>query len=225
MRLSDVMEDYLKAIYHLQADSEERIRTKDIAGELDVTSPSVTSMLDKLEDQGLVEREKYQGVRLTETGETIALEVIRHHRLLETFLTEQLDYNWSEVHEEADRLEHHISEDFVERIAATLGYPDIDPHGDPIPNVDLEAPDHPQAKAISDCDEGERVVVERVSDRDPEVLEYLANRGLEPGTEVHIEEIAPFGMITVRPANAPETISLPELVARYVWVTTASPAT
>lgn len=224
MRLSDVMEDYLKAIYQLQEDSDDRIRTTDIASELDVTSPSVTSMLDKLEREGLIDHEKYHGVRLTEKGETIALEVIRHHRLLETFLSEHLDYNWSEVHDEADRLEHHISEDFVERVAAALGHPDIDPHGDPIPNVDLEAPDQEGVRSISEFSAGDTVIIERVSDRDPEVLEYLAARGIEPGTQVTIDEVAPFGMITVQTTETDEPVSLPEDVARHVRVLAAAEA-
>jgi Mn-dependent DtxR family transcriptional regulator len=140
MMLSDVMEDYLKTIYYLQGDGEERIRTSDIASHLDVTSPTVTSMLEKLEDRGLVDREKYKGVRLTDEGETVALEVLRHHRLLEAYLTEHLDYDWSEVHDEADRLEHHISEKFERRLADLLGDPEVDPHGDPIPNEELDPP-------------------------------------------------------------------------------------
>ena len=218
MRLSDSMEDYLKAIYHLQYGSDERVRTADIAEELGVTSPTVTSMLDKLAERGLIDRKKYHGVRLTEKGETVALEVVRHHRLLETFLTEQLDYSWSEVHEEADRLEHHISEEFVERIATVLNHPEIDPHGDPIPNVDLEAPVERDADANSEREEGDVVVVERVSDRDPEVLEYLSDRGLEPGSKLTILEVAPFGMITARAHDGEESVSLPERIAREVHV-------
>ena len=218
MRLSDSMEDYLKAIYHLQYDSDERVRTADIAEELGVTSPTVTSMLDKLAERELIDRKKYHGVRLTEKGERVALEVVRHHRLLETFLTEQLDYSWADVHEEADRLEHHISEEFVERIATVLNHPEIDPHGDPIPNVDLEAPAERDADAISECEAGDVVVVERVSDRDAEVLEYLSDRGLEPGSKLTILEVAPFGMITVRSHDGEESVSLPERIARDVHV-------
>src|SRR6056297_4177740 len=136
--LSDVMEDYLKAIYTLQEGSEDPVATSDIADELDVTPPTVTSMVEKLEDRGLVEREKYKGVELTPEGETVALEVIRHHRLLEAYLTEHLDYSWSEVHDEADALEHHISEEFERRVAEALDDPEVDPHGDPIPGVDLD---------------------------------------------------------------------------------------
>jgi len=133
--LSDVMEDYLKTIYSLQQDSDDPIATSAIAEYLDVTSPTVTSMIEKLEDRGLVEREKYKGVELTDEGETVALEVLRHHRLLEAYLTEHLDYSWSEVHEEADALEHHISEEFERRVAEVLGDPEVDPHGDPIPSA------------------------------------------------------------------------------------------
>ncbi len=225
MRLSDSMEDYLKGIYHLQYGSDDRVRTAEIAEELDVTPPTVTSMLDKLEDRGLVDREKYKGVRLTEKGETVALEVIRHHRLLETFLTEHLDYDWAEVHEEADRLEHHISEEFVDRIATVLNHPEIDPHGDPIPGVDLEAPATSDADAVSSCEAGDVVVVERVSDRDPEVLEYLAERGIEPGSELEIVEVAPFGMITARTAGSDAPVSLPERIARDVHVSEHAEAT
>ncbi len=218
MRLSDVMEDYLKAIFHLQHKSDDRIRTTDIAAELDVTPPTVTSMLDKLEERNLIDRKKYYGVRLTESGETVALEVIRHHRLLETFLTERLDYDWSEVHEEADRLEHHISEDFVERIEAALGHPEIDPHGDPIPGVDLETPTARDTRAISEFAEEDVIIVERISDRDSTVLEYLADRGIAPGSVLTIVEVAPFGMITVRTHDTDETVALPENVARHVRV-------
>src|SRR6056297_1761018 len=157
--LSDVMEDYLKAIYTLQEGSEDPVATSDIADELDVTPPTVTSMVEKLEERGLVEREKYKGVELTTEGETVALEVLRHHRLLETYLTEHLDYSWSEVHEEADALEHHISEEFEERVADVLGDPEVDPHGDPIPSADLTPPGDDDTTPLSEYAEGESVVV------------------------------------------------------------------
>src|SRR6056297_1066903 len=123
--LSDVMEDYLKAIYILQELDDPPVSTSEIAEYLDVTPPTVTSMVEKLDDRGLVEREKYTGVELTEEGVTVALEVLRHHRLLEAYLTEHLDYDWSEVHDEADRLEHHISEKFERRLADLLDDPDV----------------------------------------------------------------------------------------------------
>lgn len=211
------MEDYLKAIYHLQAASDDRVRTSAIAERLDVTAPTVTSMLEKLDDRSLVDRVKYGGVRLTPEGEQVALEVIRHHRLLEAYLTEHLDYSWSEVHEEADRLEHHISEAFEDRVAAALGNPDTDPHGDPIPTPDLEPPQRGGDDSLAECDEGDSVVVTRVSDHDPTVLEYLSDRGVSPHTRLDIDEIAPFGMVTVHVEDG-NAISLPERIARDVRV-------
>ncbi len=216
--LSDVMEDYLKTIYQLQRTTDDRIKTSAIAEELDVTSPTVTSMIGKLEDRGLVDREKYRGVTLTDEGETVALEVIRHHRLLEAYLTEHLDYDWSEVHEEADRLEHHISENFEARVADVLGEPEVDPHGSPIPGADLEPPERSSGESITEFDEGETVVVEEVADQDSEMLSYLADHGVEPGVELELVEIAPFGMVTVRSSIHEEPVSLPEPVAHQVRV-------
>ncbi|ELY45389.1 metal-dependent transcriptional regulator [Natronorubrum tibetense] len=218
MMLSDVMEDYLKAIYQLQRETDERIKTSAIAEELDVTSPTVTSMLDKLEERGFVDREKYRGVTLTDEGETVALEVVRHHRLLEAYLTEHLDYDWAEVHEEADRLEHHISEDFEARVADALGQPTVDPHGSPIPSADLEPPERPDGKSVTEFEEGDVVVVEEVADRDADVLSYLADHGVEPGVELEIVEVAPFGMITARSSEHDESVSLPDAVAHHVRV-------
>ncbi|WP_224269832.1 metal-dependent transcriptional regulator [Haloprofundus salinisoli] len=213
--LSDVMEDYLKAIYTLQTEHGPPVSTSAIAEYLDKTAPTVTSMLGKLEERGLVEREKYKGVELSDEGQTVALEVLRHHRLLEAYLTEHLDYSWSEVHDEADALEHHISEAFERRVAAALDNPEFDPHGDPIPNVDLD-PVEDDTTRLSEYGEGDRVVVARVSDRDEEELEYLAEAGLTPGTEVEIVDVAPFGMVTVLVDSHEQ--SLPESVARSIRV-------
>lgn len=218
------MEDYLKAIYHFQTETGERVRTSEIADALDVTAPTVTSMLDKLEERGLIERKKYKGVSLTPDGEGVAIEVIRNHRLLEAYLTEHLDYSWVEVHEEADRLEHHVSDKFVARITAALDDPETDPHGDPIPNSKLELSDKGPGAALSEFKEDAFVVVERVSDRDSEVLEYLAAHGIEPRTELTIREIAPFGMITVEPRDGDQPVSLPQHIAQYVRVASVEPA-
>ncbi|WP_254530583.1 metal-dependent transcriptional regulator [Natrinema gelatinilyticum] len=218
MMLSDVMEDYLKAIYQLQRETTDRIKTSEIADELGVTSPTVTSMLDKLEERELVDREKYRGVTLTDEGETVALEIVRHHRLLEAYLTEHLDYDWSEVHAEADRLEHHISEEFEERVADALSEPTVDPHGSPIPSADLEPPERPEGESITEFDEGTTVTVAEVADHDPAVLSYLADHGVEPGVELEILEIAPFGMVTARSNEVNEPVSLPESVAHHVRV-------
>jgi len=217
--LSDVMEDYLKAIYVLQSERGPPVSTSAIAEYVDKTPPSVTDMLGKLEDRGLVEREPYQGAELTAEGEAIALEVVRHHRLLEAFLADRLDYDWSDVHDEADALEHHISEEFERRVAEALGDPVVDPHGDPIPGADLEPVDEGSGPRLSDHVEGERLVVARVSDRDEEELEYLADAGIIPGTELEIVDIAPFGMVTVATETGEQ--SLPAEVARSIRVETA----
>ena len=218
--LSAAMEDYIKAIYQLQAEGcDERIRTSAIADHLDVTAPTVTSMIEKLADRDLVEREKYRGVRLTEDGERVALEIIRHHRLLEAYLTEHLDYGWDEVHEEADRLEHHISENFEDRLADALQDPDVDPHGAPIPGADLEPPEWESGDPLTEYGIGDRVEVREVDDGDPTVLEYLSERGIDPGTVIEIEEIAPFGMVTVTPSTAEGPVALPKEIAREIRVT------
>jgi DtxR family Mn-dependent transcriptional regulator len=214
---SDVMEDYLKAIYVLQAEGGPPVSTSAIAEYLDKTPPTVTSMVTNLEDHGLVDREKYKGVELTTEGETVALEVIRHHRLLETYLTEQLDYSWSEVHEEADRLEHHISEEFERRVADALDNPTVDPHGDPIPGADLKPLSEDESVRLSEFEEDDHIVVTRVSDRNDEELAYLEAAGITPGTELVIVDIAPFGMLTVRTPEGNEQ-SLPESVARSIRV-------
>jgi DtxR family Mn-dependent transcriptional regulator len=214
--LSDVMEDYLKAIYELQDEGDERVRTKDIAEYLDVTPPTVTSMVEKLADRGLLDREKYEGVELTEEGETVALEVLRHHRLLESYLSEHLDYDWSEVHDEADVLEHHISEEFERRLAEALDDPEVDPHGDPIPDEDLSPLEETDTRAVSDLEAGDVATVERVRDRDEEELSYLAAAGIEPGVDLEVLDVAPFGMVTVLVDGDEQ--SLPESVARSIRV-------
>jgi len=214
--LSDVMEDYLKAIYVLQSERGPPVSTSAIAEYLDKTSPSVTDMLGKLEDRGLVEREPYKGAELTAEGEAVALEVVRHHRLLEAFLADRLDYDWSEVHDEADALEHHISEEFERRVAEALGDPTVDPHGDPIPGADLEPVDEGGGPRLSDRAEGDRVVVARVSDRDEEELDYLADAGVTPGTELEVVDVAPFGMVTVATPTGEQ--SLPAAIARSIRV-------
>jgi DtxR family Mn-dependent transcriptional regulator len=213
---SDAMEDYLKAIYVLQREEDGPVSTSALAEYLGKTPPTITSMVGKLVEQELAEREKYQGVELTTEGERVALEVIRHHRLLEAYLSEHLDYAPSEVHDEADALEHHISEAFERRVAAALNDPAVDPHGDPIPGADLSPPAEEDTALLTEFDAGDTVVVARVSDRDEEVLTYLEDAGVTPGTRLDVEEVAPFGMITVHIGDG--TQSLPEAVAASVQV-------
>jgi DtxR family Mn-dependent transcriptional regulator len=194
------------------------VSTSAIAELLGKTPPTVTSMVGKLEERGLVSREKYKGVELTREGETVALEVIRHHRLLEAYLAEHLDYDWSEVHDEADALEHHISEEFERRVAEALGDPEVDPHGDPIPSADLTPLDADDSTRLDDHAVGERVVVTRVSDRDEAELAYLADAGITPETRLDVVDVAPFGMVTVRVGESGREQSLPEAVARSIRV-------
>ncbi len=212
------MEDYLKAIYTLQMEQGPPVSTSEIADHLGKTPPTVTSMLDKLEDRDLVDREKYRGVELSPKGERLALEVVRHHRLLEAYLAEHLGYDWSEVHAEADTLEHHISEEFERRVAEALGDPTVDPHGDPIPGPDLSPVEDDETTRLSTHEVDDHVVVTRVSDRDESELRYLAEAGIRPGTELTVVEVAPFGMVTVRVDGSDREQSLPESIAASVRV-------
>jgi len=214
------MEDYLKAIYELSELEGAPVSTSSIAEYLDVTPPTATSMMETLEERELVDREKYKGVELTPEGKTVALEVLRHHRLLETYLAEHLDYDWADVHDEADRLEHHISEEFEQRVADVLGNPEVDPHGDPIPSDTLDPVDEGAGTVLGEQSEGETVVVQRVRDRDQAELEYLDDAGIAPGTELAVVEVAPIGMVTVELTDGTE-VSLPDDIADAIRVRTA----
>lgn len=220
--LSAVMEDYIKAIYTLE-EPDERVATSALAEYLDVTPPTVSSMLQKLEERGLADHEKYKGVRLTDEGEIVALEILRHHRLLESFLTETLDYDWADVHDEADRLEHHVSAELTDRIEAALGNPEADPHGDPIPNRELELPESDSTRRLDGAREGETLVVRRIRHQGDEELRYLADAGVEPGERLDVIDVAPFGMVTVA-TDAGEQ-SLPQEIARLIETVPASEAT
>ena len=194
--LSQAVEDYLKAIYKLQGDG--AVSTTDIAHALDVSSASVTNMVKRLAQMKMVEYESYKGVRLTEAGQKIALEIIRHHRLLETYLKEMLGYSWAEMHEEAERLEHHISEEFEEKIDALLGYPTHDPHGHPIPTADLQITET-ATTPLALAEAGQTVIIHSVSDADADLLQYLEEIGLLPQNTVEIIAKAPFnGPLTLR---------------------------
>lgn len=219
--LSAKMEDYLKVVYELQRADGERVSTSAVAEALDVTAPTATSAIETLEEGGFVEREKYAGAKLTPEGETVALEVVRHHRLLETYLAERLGYDWSEVHDEADRLEHHISEDFEARVAEALDDPEVDPHGDPIPQTSLEPVEDPIGETLATHTVGDELVVGQVRDRDPDELAYLEDAGITPGTQLTLLEVAPIGMYTVS-TDSGETVSLPESIAEAIRVRPAS---
>ncbi len=188
--ITHVIEDYLKAIFKLQSGGE-RVTTTALAQQLDVSPASVTKMVKRLAELGLLEHTPYQGVTLTGKGKRIALEVIRRHRLFELYLTQVMGLPWDQVHSEAERIEHVLSEHLEKRIEEILGYPLEDPHGDPIPNKDLEMPDIATAP-LSELEEGEQASIRRVSDHDPECLRYLASLGLVPRATVEVLEKAPF---------------------------------
>ncbi len=213
--LSQAVEDYIKKIYTLQGSGS--VSTTELARALNVASASVTNMVKRLAQMKMVEYESYKGVRLTRAGEKIALEIIRHHRLLETYLKEVLGYSWDKMHEDAERLEHHISEEFEEKIDAMLGYPTHDPHGHPIPTRDLkiaEADTLPLANAES----GQAVVIHHLSDTDPEMLHHLEELGLMPKTLVDVVEKAPFkGPITLRVGDRENVIGYE--IATHIFVT------
>ena len=214
--LSAIMEDYLKAIYHLQNETDGQVRTSVLAEYMDVEQATATSMMKKLSEREFVHYEPYKGVELTNTGIPIALEIIRHHRLLERYLMEHLEYDWSEVHDEADQLEHHISDQFADRIAEQLGNPAVDPHGDPIPTADLDVSVPQCRKTLADYQAGDRVQIERVPDRDPELLQYLSEHGIHPEVVVEIVEITPFAMVKVTSKDRGESVALPEEIARSI---------
>ncbi len=197
---SESVEDYLKAIYELTGPEGEAATSNAIAQRLGVSAPSVTGMLQKLSNGrgAWVTYQKHHGARLTKEGRKQALRIIRRHRLVELFLCQVLGYSWDEVHEEAERLEHFISEKLEDRIAHKLGNPAFDPHGDIIPGKDGTLPDR-ETKVLADVPPGESVVVCSVSDRDPDILRYLKRIGLTPNSPLVVIDHGPFeGPTTVR---------------------------
>jgi len=190
-KFSPPIEDYLKTIYMLR-EREGAASTTAIATALEVTPASVTGMLKKLAELKLVRHVPYQGVELTKSGEKIALEMVRHHRLLELFLIEALGYSWDEVHAEADALEHVISEEFEERMVARLGNPTLDPHGDPIPNKDGTIA-IVKERALLAMQVGESAQITHINDINSEMLRYAASLGLTPTTRLTLIEAEPFG--------------------------------
>ncbi len=204
--LSDAIQDYLKEIYKLQA-AGERATTSAIARRIGVSPPSATSMLKKLAALGLAEHAPYRGAELTDAGRRIALEVIRHHRLLEQYLAETLGVGIDAVHAEADRLEHVLSEELEARIDRALGFPTHDPHGDPIPDADLNV-ERAKLRTLAALEPGEEAVVRRVPDGDADLLRYLADLALVPGRRVRMERREPFGgPLTVTVGGAGHAIS------------------
>jgi DtxR family Mn-dependent transcriptional regulator len=188
------VEDYTKAIYALQERVEggEAVSTNALADRLGVTAASASQMLKRLGEAGLVTHQPYHGVILTSAGRRVALEVIRHHRLLELYLVESLGVPWDRCHQEAEVLEHVLSEELEELIAVKLGDPTTDPHGDPIPTRELTIEER-DTESLQSLAVGARGTFARVSDADPEMLRYLADRGISPGDELEVVERQPFG--------------------------------
>jgi len=186
------IEDYSKEIFALESRGDEPVSTNALAERLGITPGSVSAMLKRLDELGLITHVPYRGVRLTEDGRRIALEVIRHHRLLESYLAEALGMPWDGVHAEAEVLEHVLSDDLEALIAEKLGHPTVDPHGDPIPSADLELQE-PVTRRMESLQPGDEGLFVRVSDSDPEMLRYLADRGISPGDRFAVRERQPFG--------------------------------
>lgn len=206
MELTDAIQDYLKEIYKLEA-AGRRPTTSALARQLCVSPPSVTAMLKKLATLGLVEHKRYRGARLTRKGERVALEVIRHHRLIEQYLSQTLGLPIDALHAEADRLEHALSEELEAHIDRSLGFPTRDPHGDPIPGPDLKI-DRVAVTPLSTLEAGAKATVERIPDGDGELLRYLSKLKLTPGSRLEVRDSAPFdGPLTVRVGGAEHAIS------------------
>ena len=195
---SSAIEDYAKAIYALERRGSDPVTTNALADRLGVTAGSASGMVKRLGELGLAEHRPYHGVSLTPEGRRVALEVMRHHRLLELYLVESLGVPWDRVHEEAEVLEHVLSEELEELIAAKLGDPTHDPHGDPIPTRDLEIEERP-THSLQSLSIGDRGTFTRVSDSDPEMLRFLAERGIAPGDALEVLDKQPFdGPLFVR---------------------------
>jgi len=212
--LTGTVEDYLKAIYSLSAGGA-AVATNDIAGRLAVAPASVSGMVRRLAEQGLLTYEPYRGVRLTDSGRRAALRTLRRHRVIESYLSTALHYPWDRVHEEAERLEHAASDELVDRMAAAIGEPVTDPHGAPIPTREGEM-DETEYFSLAELAAGYGVRVMRVSDADPELLRYLGELSITPGAEVLIVSKAPFGgPISLRIGR--EILSIgPELAAQVM---------
>ncbi len=212
--LSEAQEDYLKHILKL-SEFNDQVSTQALARELGVKPASVTGMLKKLANVNLVRYKPYKGVELTEAGKKIGLEILRHHRLLELYLADVLNYTWDEIHEEAERLEHVISEKFEARIAEQLGHPTHDPHGDPIPNVDLQYPEDPNLTPLTGIIPGKKVLIKRVTTQDSDALNLLSRLGLQIDSVI---EIVSNEQEAVRIHTPDDRFLLPNSLARHLLV-------
>lgn len=218
-RPSPAVQDYLKALFQLAEDAggEEAITTSQVADALSVTTASASNMLKRLDTLGYVTQVKRHGAALTDLGRRAALEVVRHHRILETYLATRLGMSWDEVHAEAEVLEHHVSPGLAERMAEVMGHPQHDPHGHPIPSAAGVVP-VAAGRRLSGLAAGERATVSSVDDRDDELLRFLAERGLVPGAQLEVVELAPFGGPMSLRVGDGMAVQVPPVAARAVLV-------
>lgn len=216
-KTSPAIEDYVKGIHALETETDDpMVSTKALAARMDVSAASTTNMLKRLAELGLVTYVPYRGGSLTDSGRKVALEVVRHHRLLETYLAEALGVPWDAVHKEAEILEHVLSEDLEDRIAALLGHPTMDPHGHPIPTKDGTMPAASQRK-LWDVRDGEPAAIERVADSSAEVLRYLGRVGMRPGARLEVVSRGPIdGPLMIKVHGKEHAIS--RELAEAVWV-------
>ena len=217
---SSSIEDYVKVIYSFTEWQDKPITSSQLAARLGVANSSVSEMVRKLKDQGLVDHRPYGAVRLTDAGRDLALTMVRRHRLLETFLVNELGYRWDEVHDEAEQIEHAVSDLFVERLAAKLGHPDRDPHGDPIPSASGQV-HRPEAHRLSDLDPGHEGRITRISDDNPDLLRYLATERIVLDADVRIVRRKPFGgplVVRIRQGGQERDFDVADEVADSLWV-------
>ena len=216
--LSESAQNYLKVIWGLQEWSDTAVTATSIADRAGVRLSTASGAVGKLADQGLVEHAPYGAVTLTPRGHGYAVEMVRRHRLIETFLVQVLGYRWDQVHDEAERLEHAISDFMVERLDAYLGRPTRDPHGDPIPDAQGRV-STPTAQLLAEVEPGRTVRVERISDADPELLRHFAEHGITVGVQVEVEPGPPYSeSVQIRPAGTASAVSLGSAATHSVWV-------
>lgn len=218
--LSSVAQDYLKVIWTVQEWSGERVSTKLLSERIGVSASTVSEAIRKLSDQGLVDHARYGSIALTDAGRSAAVSMVRRHRLIETFLVNELGYGWDEVHDEAEVLEHAVSDRMIERMDAKLGFPERDPHGDPIPAADGSIPT-PPARQLSDFQDGDSGRVARISDADPAMLRYFDSVGIALDTEITVVERRDFaGTVSIRLGTDPAAaaIDLGNPAAQAIWL-------
>ncbi|WGD37389.1 metal-dependent transcriptional regulator [Lysinibacter sp. HNR] len=217
--LTNATQDYLKVIWAATEWSEDaNVSVTYVAETLGVRTSTVSDGLKKLTDQGLVVHKPYGGITLTELGRTYAVGMVRRHRIIETFLVNMMGYTWDEVHDEAEVLEHAMSDTLIERLDAALGHPERDPHGDPIPTAN-GLPRRQDAFLLSTAEVGQKVTVSRISDENPEMLRYFADLGLVPGTSVTINEHRPYaGVSSILIDGADTPVDLGSVALASVWV-------